>query len=66
MRDEAQQHRVDQLDEHIPLSYYNAEHYADPTTYHALRNIERDRQMKRSSADVAVKKKVRTQVVWYD
>lgn len=66
MQGEGFRQRADQQQEQSPLSYYNAEHYADPTTYRALRNIEREHQMKRPSADVTVKKKVCTQVVWYD
>ncbi len=66
MRDKEYRQNTDQQSERIPLSYYNAEHYADPTTYYALKSIEREQQAKRSSADVAIKKKVRTQVVWYD
>ena len=45
---------------------YNAEHYADPTAYRALRNIEREQQMKRPHVDVTDRKKVRTQVIRYD
>lgn len=26
------------------ISYYNAEHYTDPTAYEAIRNIERKKQ----------------------
>lgn len=29
------------------ISYYNAEHYADPTAYEAIRNIERKKPKKK-------------------
>ncbi len=66
MQDEGFRQRADQQQEQSPLSYYNAEHYADPTAYRALRNIEREQQMKRPPIDVTDRKKVRTQVIRYD
>jgi len=66
VQDEGFRQRADQQQEQSPLSYYNAEHYADPTTYRALRNIEREQQMKCPPADVIDRKKVRTQVIRYD
>ncbi len=37
------------LQDNTPLTYRNSEGYADPTTYHALRNVERERRAKRKA-----------------
>lgn len=66
MRDKEYRQNTDQQSERIPLSYYNAEHYAEPTTYYALKSIERDQQAQRQADGVPIKKKVLTQVIRYD
>ncbi len=66
MQDDRHHRWPDQTKASTSVSYYNAEHYADPTAYHALRNIERDRQEARQADGDSQKQKVCTQVVRYD
>ncbi len=48
--DEAQRDECPYFKEDVKLSYRNSEGYSDPTTYFALRNIEREERAKRKTA----------------
>ena len=69
--DEQLRERCPLLQEDIPLFYKNSEGYADPTTFFALRNVEREQKRKaqkaKSRQDKPSKPKSRhvTQVVHY-
>ena len=69
--DEQLRERCPLLKEDIPLFYKNSEGYADPTTFFALRNVEREQKRKaqkaKSRQDKPSKPKPRhdTQVIHY-